>query len=143
MRGKRAGKGRKGGGRSERREERQREKWGARKGEGGERRGEGQKRKGTERWAKGEQPGIVGRQSCQFISGGSMCSVCPASAGVGANVETCSCLAAFARVCGELTLPCWRNRPTCRWTLALEEEGTCGTRTRRQMSNRGKKRGRK
>jgi hypothetical protein len=39
--------------------ERQRKKWGARKGEGGEGR-EGQKRKGTEGWVKEEQPGIVG-----------------------------------------------------------------------------------
>jgi hypothetical protein len=54
--------------------------------------------------------------------GGSVCSVCPASACVGAKVETGSCPAAFAGDFGELTLPCWRNRPSCRWTLALEEE---------------------
>jgi hypothetical protein len=48
--------------------------------------------------------------------GGSMCSVCPASPCVGAKVEACSCLAAFAGDCGESTLPCWRNRcdSTCK-----------------------------
>jgi hypothetical protein len=29
------------------------------------------------------------------------------------RLPACSCLAAFAGVCGESTLPCWRNRPTC------------------------------
>ncbi len=57
-------------------------------------------------------------------SGGSMCSVCPGSACVGAKVEAGSCPAAFARLwsIGKFHAPCWRNRRTCRWTLALEEE---------------------
>jgi hypothetical protein len=51
-----------------------------------------------------------------------MCSVCPASACIGAKVEAGSYPASFAGDCGESKLPCWRNRPTCRWRLALEEE---------------------
>ena len=53
-----------------------------------------------------------------------ICIVCPASACVGAKVEAGSCPAAFARLwsIGKFHAPCWRNRRTCRWTLALEEE---------------------
>jgi hypothetical protein len=66
-----------------------------------------------------------GREARNCWAGGSdgnMCSVCPASACIGAKVEAGSYPASFAGDCGESKLPCWRNRPTCRWRLALEEE---------------------
>jgi hypothetical protein len=71
---------------------------------------------------KGRIGGRVARNCWSGGSAGSMCSVCPATACVGAKVEAGSCPAAFAGDYGELTLPCWnlwRNQPTCRWKLAL------------------------